>query len=269
MQSFAYDTTNKVWIFAQVMGSTHFNKSAAQHALDGDITLTKVSATGQILGAMYLNGFGHGVSIGVEPVGSATYVWTESNAHLSSGSTNAFGTRVARFAWVNGGVLTPTSSSVATYAVHPGSTSVLPIVDASKNRITIQYNNASEGGFHWSIHALDKFKSRNFTPLVTVARPSELNGITYQGAAWLNDQTILSLHGNAYGTNNPPPGNTTIFEVNATNSTVTRRVSVTVAPTMVYREPEGLSEINGNVCSGFASGVVGARKQSVFCQVGL
>ena len=72
MQSFAYDGTHKVWVFAQL--------TAGAPASSGDLTLTRVSAAGARLGWMHLRGFGHGLAVGAEPCGAGTCVWTETHA---------------------------------------------------------------------------------------------------------------------------------------------------------------------------------------------
>lgn len=255
MQSFAYDAVNKVWIFAQV-----------KNASTGALTLTKISPTGQKLGYMTLTDFGHAVSIGVEPMGSTTYVYTESHS-VQNSSGIGFGTKIARFAWVNSATISSTSSSVTTYQVASGAISVTPMVDAVKNRITVQYKPSATARKQWVVYPLDQFKNKIFSPIVTVQWPTELDTIPHQqGYVWLNDQTILSYHGTNYNSSNTT-GNATINEVNAVTGARTRSVLVTVAPSLVYREPEGLANLNGNICTGFASGVAGARKANVFCQV--
>src|SRR5262245_9644158 len=61
MQSMASD--GRYWIFAQIQQTGRFGLSHAQHEAAGDLTLTRISPTGEERGHMFLNGFGHGVSI--------------------------------------------------------------------------------------------------------------------------------------------------------------------------------------------------------------
>ena len=70
MQSFAYDPARRVWVFAQL--------TWGRPASAGDLTLTRVSASGARLGWMHLRGFGHGLSIGVDGSGG---IWTETRAY--------------------------------------------------------------------------------------------------------------------------------------------------------------------------------------------
>lgn len=273
MQSFAYDSNNKVWIFAQVTSSGRLGETHSKHAADGDLTLTKVSSAGKVLGYMYLNGFGHGLSIGVEPVGSTTYVWTESYAKsipaLGSAVAGTYGTKIARFAWRNSATISPTTNGVVNYGSNAGQPAQSPSVDYKHNRIAIQYYSPTLQTFRWAIYPLDQYKKHVYSPLARVSWPTELNALTDQGWTFVSDQTIANLNGNGYDSvNNPPPGNTTIFNVTITptSATISNQYLDTVGSTLPFREPEGLSNIDGNLCMGFAAGEGGARKANVYCQ---
>ena len=100
MQSFAYDPAHRVWMFAQLT----WGKPASA----GDLTLTRVSASGARLGWMHLAGFGHGLSIGIDGSGG---IWTETHAVAEPARgwalAGSYGSQIARFAWRNGATLTP------------------------------------------------------------------------------------------------------------------------------------------------------------------
>jgi hypothetical protein len=273
MQSFAYDDVNKVWIFAQVQQSGRFGKTASQHAHDGDLTLTKISQSGAILGYMYLSGFGHGLSIGVEPAGSTTYVWTESNSQyfeaLGSADANGYGTKIARFAWRNSTTLTPLSSGVTLFAVNDEAPEQSPYVDYKRNRIAVQYWSAPHNTFRWAVYPLDQFKARDYTPIIRSSWPDELNRITDQGWAYVNDSIMLNYNGNACSSTNPAPGNATLFKVSlpGPDAVVADRALITSGGSLSPREPEGLTILGSdNVCVGFTSGSSGARRANVYCQ---
>ena len=275
MQSFAYDDVNQVWIFAQVQQSGRFGKTASQHAYDGDLTLTKVSQSGAILGYMYLNGFGHGLSIGVEPVGTTTYVWAESNSvyfeAMGSALANGYGTKIARFGWKNSATYSCSSAGITTYGVNGGAPEQSPYVDYRRNRIAVQYWSTTFNTFRWAIYPLDQFKARDYTPVIRFSWPAELNDITDQGWAYVNDSMMLNYNGNAYGSSNPAPGNATLFKVSLPGSqpVVADSTLVTSAGSLSPREPEGLNILDtDNVCVGFTSGPPGARRANVYCQHG-
>jgi hypothetical protein len=99
MQSFTFDNVNRRLFAAQL-------RNGASSDANGDVCVTQLDFAGTQLGQMFLNGFGHGVSIGVEPVGSTSFLWTEvdsvrasysdgnpppGNAHVSSVDLNGGG----------------------------------------------------------------------------------------------------------------------------------------------------------------------------------
>jgi len=277
MQSFAYDDVNKVWIFAQVQQSGRFNKTHAQHSVDGDLTLTKLSKTGAILGYMYLNGFGHGVSIGVEPVGTTTYVWIESVAKNTSQTvgaknTNGYGTKIARFAWKNATTYTPSSSGVTNYGVNSGAPEQSPAVDYKRNRIAVQYWSTTLNTYRWAVYPLDQFKARGYTPIIRSSWPTELYNYQYdQGWTYINDTKVVSYRGKAYSASNPAPGNTYMTEVDFPGDTgsIANKIFITTGASLSPREPEGMHIIDDNLCIGLTSVVSNIRKANIYCQKAL
>jgi hypothetical protein len=251
-QSFAYDAVNRVWIFAQ----------SSYPGSPGDLTMTKVSTAGTVLGYMKLKGFGHGLSIGLEPVGATTYVWTESvgvaePALGGSADAGVYGTKIARFAWRSSATLYSTTAGVALYlGSQPEET---PSIDMAHGLIAVHY--WSSGAFRYSVYSLAAFKARRYVPLARGVDPPYT--ATSQGWA-LNGSTIARLEGNAYESWNPAPGNT-VLTMLTTSGVVISRHLVTAMPDLAYREPEGAAVLAGVVCEGFASGVSGARRANVTC----
>lgn len=245
-QSIAYDAVNRVWVFAQ----------CSYPGAAGDLTLTKVTPTGTVLGYMHLRGFGHGLSIGLEPVGATTYVWTEAVGVYEpalGGSANAgvYGTRIARFAWSNSRTIYATSSGVALYAGNqPEET---PSVDMVHGLIAVHY--WSSGAFRYTTYSLSAFKARSYVPIARGVDPPY--SATSQGWA-LYGSTIARLEGDAYESWNPAPGNTVLTMLSTSGVVVSRRL-VTALPDLTYREPEGAAVLSGVVCEGFASGAAGTR----------
>lgn len=74
-QSFTFDNVNRrLFIVNRRDGS----------ALDsGDLTISQLDFSGKVLGSMHLLGCGHGVNIAAEPIGSDTYIWSETDAAAS------------------------------------------------------------------------------------------------------------------------------------------------------------------------------------------
>jgi hypothetical protein len=264
MQSFAYDPVNRVWIFAQVTRGLGLN--AAQHAALGDMTLTRVSASGVVLGYKLLRNAGHGVSIGVELVGTTEYIWTEFGMLKPS---TGYGAHIARFKWANNvgteQLDLATSPLVIRYGVNAGMTQQAPSINNNDGLIGIHYQDPKLGS-RWAVYNLAAFKQRNYISLFrTTIEP--LPGIE-QGWAF-NGDSIAVLTGHAYdSTTNPPPGDTMLstYRTRSTNDLLTSLADNTAA-TLDYREPEGMTRISDtNICTGFASGPAGARLANVYCQ---
>ena len=76
--------------------------TGTERSTNGDLCITRLGWGGTIIGGMYLKGFGHGVSIGVEPADTSACLWTETDS-VPDGSDTDFGTKIAR--------TTPTTTS--------------------------------------------------------------------------------------------------------------------------------------------------------------
>jgi hypothetical protein len=259
MQSFAYDPVHRVWIFAQLT----WGKPASAGAL----TLTKVSASGVRLGWMHLAGFGHGLSIGAEPCGAGTCVWTEARAvaEPALGWANAgyYGTQIARFTWHDSATITPSSSGVERFGVNAGAPEQTPSVNVSAGLIAVQYWSAGLRAFRWAVYSLAAFKAHRYTALARVTVPPALarNGRVEQGWALAGRTTLVNWQGEAL----PPPGDATFAAV-TTSGAVTSTLS-TAGAGLSYREPEGATIAAGKACTGFASGTAGARLANVYCSL--
>lgn len=157
LQSFAFDSTNGHFYTVQIAGAGQiaYLKSGAQvavtssisgdqHSAAGDMCLTRHSLTGASTGFMYLLGFGHGVSIGIEPAagGNPAYVWTEANA-----GHGGYGNEVVRFPFTNQTVLWTSHPAVQRLPLpEPGAILVTPSVDAVHGILLLRY---IVGGVRW------------------------------------------------------------------------------------------------------------------------
>ncbi|MER7726524.1 teichoic acid biosynthesis protein C [Streptomyces sp. NPDC096323] len=285
IQSFGYDNANGHIYLAQVTqgGLKLAGESAPVSGVDrsrrGDLTITKWDMSGNTLGYMYLRGFGHGMSIGVEPVGGKAYLWTEADGQEVADPvhpddptrTTSRGRRLARFPFVNGQVLDSGSSGLTMYEPVPGATTYTASVDPVYGRLAIRFRD-TDGVMIFQVHDLDlarlgiwsqplaSVRELNITtvegwPLTTYGRPF-LQGYAVVG------QYLYMLHGNSYGSvqnidgqdlviSEPGVGNTFITSVNLTTGAYDPApptpFKVTVNPahtaaayTLDYREPEGL-----------------------------
>lgn len=280
LQSFAFDNTNKHVYTAQLVqggrqlpGETQVYDGASRSAR-GDLCITRLDWGGNEIGRMYLRGFGHGVSIAVEPSGNSAYLWTECDVDMTKAADSAgnrYGTRIARFKFANGAVLTNASAALTKYTPVAGATNTTVAIDPVNSRIAHRYNLG--GTWKYALYDLATFKSGG-APLATVSQAGELTGVTFQGYTAYG-QYLYTIDGEAYG--NPGSvegtGNTYITCVDwNTGATVDRQLTK-AGYTLSYREPEGLAiqiPDTANMAAvrlhmGFASGAdANADKQASF-----
>ena len=248
MQSFAYDPVHRVWIFAQL--------TAGRPASSGDLTLTKVSASGARLGWMHLRGFGHGLAIGLEPGTDSTWIWAEAHAVAEPARgwalAGAYGNQIARFPWHSGATLTP--AMVERFAVNAGAPEQTPSVDAADGLIAVQYWSAGLRAFRWAVYSLAAFRQHRYTALARFTVPAALGAGVEQGWA-LASRTLI---GNWQGAASPGT-----YSVVSTSGVLLGRAAGSGSG-----EPEGMTRAGpGNLCTGSASGPAGARRANVYCQV--
>ncbi|MFE9859385.1 teichoic acid biosynthesis protein C [Streptomyces sp. NPDC005780] len=312
IQSIGYDNANGHIYLAQVTqgGLKLSGESAAVSSTDrtrrGDLTLTKWDMSGNTLGYMYLRNFGHGMSIGVEPVGSTAYLWTEVDGQevddpaSETGAISSRGNRLARFPFVNGQVLDSSSPTLAKYTPVPGSTRNSASIDPVYGRLTIRYLD-TDGVTKYQVHDLDLARLNIWSqPLASISerKITAVPGwpLTTYGDPFIQSYVAVGrylymLHGNSYEyeeISKPGIGNTFISSVNLTTgafdpappSPFNENVNpahTAAAYTLDYREPEGLGVYIPDptrpgvfgIGMAFASGVRGARVASIYGKAGL
>ncbi|WP_247721041.1 phage baseplate protein [Streptomyces sennicomposti] len=308
IQSFGYDNANRHIYLVQVtqgglkLAGESAPVSSANRNLHGDLTVTKWDMSGNVLGYMYLRGFGHGMSIGIEPVGGSAYLWTEVDAVALSDGTSR-GRRLARFPFVNGRVLDSTSADLTTYTPVPGSTVNTASVDPVYGRLVVRFQD-TDGIKKYQVHDLDLARLGIWSePLAAIDEPdiTAVPGwpLTTYGHPFLQGYVVVGrylymLHGNSYGStekingqnvviSQPNVGNTFISSVDLTTGAFSPAppspFNVNVNPcytaaayTLDYREPEGLGVYIPDLAQpgvfsigmGFASGPEGARLASIY-----
>jgi hypothetical protein len=252
MQSFTFDNVNRRLFVAQLVSGT-----------TADLCINQLSFAGDRLGYMHLRGFGHGVSIGVQPVGSDSYLWTEVDA------SGEWGTQLARFKYSAGTTLTNTSSALQKHKPITGVDHTTCAVDPLNNRLVMRYNNGSQ--FRFAVYDLADVANGDYSNrLADIAQPSGLG--TFQGYTMYGSYLYL-YDGEAYGTTNPAPpdgdGNTYVTSVDVNTGAVVQRFLSKAGSTLSYREPEGMAiyqTVAGEtrLFLGFASGATGSRQCNMF-----
>ncbi|WP_238846610.1 hypothetical protein [Nocardia arthritidis] len=256
LQSFAFDNDNGHIYAVQL-------KNGSGSGAAGDMCLTKLSMSGEILGHMYLMGFGHGVQIGVEPAGSSAYLWTETDAAPPGDGDVTQGNRIARFEFADGATLTTSSAELTKYTLVPGAIKTTPAIDPSTNHLTMRYEQA--GAFRYAVFDLAAVEAGSPTRLYDIAQPDGLG--TFQGHTTYGNYLYL-LSGDPYSDSNPAPGNTYITSVDLRTGQRIQHELSRAGKSLDYREPEGMAiRIDSgapHLCFGFASGQVGARVASIY-----
>ncbi|MEU3981249.1 Tat pathway signal sequence domain protein [Streptomyces sp. NPDC026672] len=272
LQSFAFDNTRGHLFTVQLVdgglrlpGESQVSSGADREA-NGDLCVTRLDNSGQILGTMYLRGFGHGVQIGVESTASGSFLWTETHnvrTQNSDGTFSGWGDRIARFKFANGTVLTADSPAVTQYALESGVDRTTVAVDPVNARLAVRCR--VNGAFRFRLYDLAAFTSGGRTALADVAQPADLQPAypdTFQGFATYGGYLYL-LAGTYYGSDGSvsPDGNTFITCVDWNTGAVVDQQLTKAGYTLPYREPEGMAiqvpdPANPQavrLCSGFAS----------------
>jgi len=256
LQSFAFDEAHQHLYVLQVTATGHEA---------GDLYLNKLDYDGRSLGHMYLKGFGHGVSMGIQrdAKDGSTWIWTEADAE------NGYGQGVTRFHFKNGAVRT--GAQVKIRHPIPGSRNNQPSVCMASKRIAVRYRTAANQP-RYRVWDLDRFVARAYDDPIadfaqTGAHPAAK--VPFQGYA-LSRDCVYQVAGSAYDAKTNPAakhGNTYVSSIDVTTGTLLQQERTEAGHTLVYREPEGLAVRTGSnpgVYFGFASGALGARRFSVF-----
>ncbi|WP_426366831.1 hypothetical protein [Streptomyces sp. E-08] len=147
-QAIASDTRNG-WVFVLQMES-----GGQQDIEQGNMRLNRIDRlTGKVIDSMQLKGFGHGISMGVEPGDGQTYLWTEVGREMaysrrSDGTVKAaFGKAVTRFRYAKDTVLDADDPALRKFTP-PGSTSGTgPSIDPVNNLLCVMYHKGGKRTF--------------------------------------------------------------------------------------------------------------------------
>ncbi|MCO6006202.1 hypothetical protein NE236_14510 [Actinoallomurus purpureus] len=245
-QSFAFDNAHRrIYVAELGPGATS----------GGNLYITQLNWSGTRLGHMTLKGFGHGVSIGLEVMGSTPYLWTEVDVDPKKGR----GRRIARFKYAAGRTLTSTSSALKKFDLVPGATAETVSIDQTYKRIVLRYFKGTSK--HYATYDLAAFQKKHvFTKVYAdIKEPSWMSTPSFQGYTTY-DRHLYMVQGTAYGTDNARSGkgDTMLTSVDlATGRVEQRQVRTTAGSSLYTREPEGLAiqVVNGapRLCIGFAT----------------
>ncbi|WP_328332644.1 MULTISPECIES: phage baseplate protein [unclassified Streptomyces] len=274
-QSFAFDDSRgDIYAVQLAQGGLRlpgepYRLSSAEREKRGDLCVTRLSAGGRPSGHMFLRGFGHGVSLGVEPSASGALLWTESQADPATG----YGRAVTRFPFRDGAVLDSDHPGLRHHRPVPGSLANQPSVDMAARRVMVSYWTVPAYGRRqqwYAVYAMADFLAGRYEPLHTVPQRGRGAAETFQGCVLYGDR-VYQLAGNPYtrasGANPAVSGgNTRVTAIGLSGGPVPAPRRITVAGDLAYREPEGLAvRLAGGprLCVGFATGSSRARMLAI------
>jgi hypothetical protein len=216
LQGFAFDIVNARLFAAQLR-----NRSS-----DDDLCINQLDLSGQVLGAMHLNGAGHGVSIGVEPEGTTSYVWTECDA-----DAEARGTALCRFAFRDAAPPVPRK-------LLRGSKIISCASDPVNARLAVRRVEA--GRMWYTVHDFSRATAGDFTaPLVHFPEPAlSAEPVTFQGYT-IFGRYLYTLDGIGHAHGSDIDSYVTRIDMNT--GSVESRSLVRTAASLIFREPEGMA----------------------------
>ncbi|MBI2512763.1 MAG: teichoic acid biosynthesis protein C [Opitutae bacterium] len=254
-QSFAFDDANGFLYTLQVEGANAAG-TFEEHGRRGDLTLTKLARDGRtIAGHMTLRGFGHGVALGIEPVGRDVFLWTEVDSQPNDNASGR-GTRIGRFRFESGATLDTASPKIEKFDLMPGAHTCTPSLDLTHGRLALRH--VRDGEMRVTLYNLASVASgRSRTPPLREIS-LQLPFGTVQG--WCTyGSYVYVLAGQAYGPKNPPPGNATVWCLDWSTGAVVDHEPVRALADLAYREPEGIAVqvLDGvpRLCIGFGASV--------------
>lgn len=218
MQGFTFDNVNRRLFVAQIR-----NGSSGD-----DLCINQLDFDGTVVGHMHLDNAGHGVSIGVEPVGSRSYIWAESRSNRHD--TDGRGTALQRFEFVSGRA----PANVRTFLT--GSKTITCATDPVNRRLLVRRK--VDGHFEFTVHALaDAAAGRFSSPLARIRMPKvsgTFQGYTFYGAYLY----VLTGDGHADASDI----NSQISCIDLRNGRlVADGVLTRAGKTLLWREPEGMA----------------------------
>ncbi|MER7762617.1 signaling protein [Streptomyces sp. NPDC097619] len=271
-QSFAFDDQNRFLYTLQIVqGGIELPgedevASTAERRKAGDMCVTRLDYSGKNRGHMYLSGFGHGISFGVEPGKRRTHLWVEGEADEKSG----YGRTVTRVPFEDGAVLYSSDPDIEHQEPLPGAAVTHPALDLERERVLLSFKEGDE--HRYAVYQMEKFRKGSHGPLYELADVWQRQGEFFQGCALYGDY-VYQLTGSPYTDDegeNPPSGggNTYVAAIDLRTGRPAGRQKVTVAPDLDFREPEGIaisvSDGKPSLCVGFSVKSKDRRKLAVY-----
>jgi hypothetical protein len=225
-QDFAFDSVNRRLFVSQ----------GRRDNTGDDLCLNQVSFSGTSLGTMYVDNCGHGVGMGVEPVGSSSYIWMEAKA-----GPDGRGTALMRFKWVPG-----TRPANVKYYFGGLGTDVCCAIDPVYQRLVVRFRPTGKSGHMHHVYSLPFGHRESMRKLYEFYLPASVwsDGGLLGGFAPLG-KYVYVFTGRAH--RDPADIDSALCKVDMTTSTMVGQKVVTRAGRdLPGREPEGLAIYRGS-----------------------
>ncbi|MEU6733437.1 phage baseplate protein [Streptomyces physcomitrii] len=239
MQGMAFDAVNRRLFIVQIRDGSSGD----------DLCINQLDESGKVVGSMHLDKAGHGVSIGVEPVGKDSYVWVECDADSSDDSGR--GTALARFKFVAGAA----PSGIKKFFT--GSDTITCATDPVNSRILVRRKESGKMTFRlYDFSSIDVENGTFTKELAKITQPTLGNGsVTFQGYTVLGSY-LYTLDGTGHA--DAADINSYVTSIDLNTGKVVERFLTKAGKSLVYREPEGMAIMRTSggevrLCFGFAS----------------
>ncbi|MEW1679181.1 poly-gamma-glutamate hydrolase family protein [Streptomyces noursei] len=234
--------------------------SYADRARRGDLSISRVSPTGQIMGTMFALGFDHGAALGLVADGTNVNLWTGYRAVASS--DNGYATAIARFTFANNTVLRVGDAAVTEFNAPGTADHVTPSVDVKHDQIALRYQSAP-ATTKITVWKLSEFQAKNYANKIYDTVVEELDQATNVFQCW----TVYGRYAYyQYGADDPAQKIFTIVDL--TTGKIIKRVNNDQHKDITYREAESIFIVEApegpRLAWGFASGTTGARRANLY-----
>ncbi|KAL2867800.1 putative FacC-like extracellular signaling protein [Aspergillus lucknowensis] len=258
-QSFTFDQVNRRLFIV--------NRKPGSELESGDLTISELDFSGNLLGSMDLIACGHGVNIAAESVGSDTYIWSETDAAASG-----YGKALWRFKFEDGKTLDSADAEPERIIPFDRFERGTATIDAIHEKFVLRYQ--YEGAQNIAVFELDDAKAYNFSnALVDWPLPQikdDLGGLSNVNQGYtVYGRYVYLLTGESYDAS----GGVLNSEVTAldlnTGDVVQGPLLTKAGSTLEFREPEGLAvyqtaDGEARLFLGFSSGSAGDRRSNLF-----
>jgi hypothetical protein len=201
-----------------------------------DLCLNQVSFAGTSLGTMYIDNCGHGMGLGVEPVGTSSYIWMETKA-----GPDGRGTALMRFKWVPG-----TKPANVKYYFQGIGTDVSCAIDPVYQRLVVRFTPTGKTGHTHHVFSLPFGHPERMQKLYEFYLPASVwSGGAHLGGFTPYGKYLYVFTGSAHV--DPADIDSSLCMVDMTTSRMVGEKVVTRAGrNLPGREPEGLAVYRGS-----------------------